>query len=272
MNMNMNRYFLIACGLAVSITASAAIHITRPHKTNGPVTARLSATQIVERNVAARGGLKAWRTVKTLSLSGQMEAGGKKNTELPFVMEMKRPHKSRLEIKFQDQTAVQVYDGSKGWKVRPFLGRDEVEPFTSDEAKLAANWAELDGPLVDYANKGTKIKLEGMEAVEGHDAYKLKLTMKSGATRHVWIDNASFLELKIDGDPHRLDGKMRNVAVFYRNYKAENGLMMPHVLETVIEGGKLPHKMTIEKVAVNHPIDDALFAKPGLAMASASGQ
>ncbi|MGA7178362.1 MAG: outer membrane lipoprotein-sorting protein [Thiobacillaceae bacterium] len=260
----MNRSFLIVCGLMVSITATASSHITRPSK--------LSAAQIVEHNVAARGGLKAWRAVNTLVLAGQLEAGGKKNTDLPFVMDMKRPHKSRLEIVFEDQTALQVYDGSKGWKIMPFLGRDEVEPFTPDEAKLAANWAELDGPLVDYASKGTRIKLQGKEAVEGHDAYKLLLTMRDGVQRHVWIDAKTFLELKIDGDPHRLDGKIRNVAIYYRDYRAEHGLMIPHTLETVIEGGLKSHKMNIEQVMVNRPLGDTLFAKPQLALAATSGQ
>ncbi len=271
----MNRFFLIACSLAVSMTASAATHGTPPSGASPALAsqaAKLSAAQIVERNVAAVGGLQAWRGVNTLVLSGKLEAGGTKNTELPFVMEMKRPHKSRLQIRFQDQTAIQVYDGDQGWKVRPFLGRNEVEPFTPEEASLAANWAELDGPLVDYASKGTKIALEGMDAVEGRPAYKLKLTLKGGTVRHVWIDAANFLELKIDGDPHELDGKMRNVAVYYRDYRPENGLKIPHRLETVIEGGKLPHKMTIEHVTINPPLEDAQFAKSGLTMTAASSQ
>lgn len=270
----MNRLFLIACGLAVSMTASAATHGKPPSKATPAAAsqaAKLSAAQIVERNVAASGGLQAWRGVNTLVLAGKLEAGGTKNTELPFVMEMKRPHKSRLEIRFQDRTAIQVYDGEQGWKVRPFLGRNEVEPFTPEEASLAVNWAELDGPLVDYAGKGTHIALEGMDSVEGHPAYKLKLTLKGGTVQHVWIDAANFLELKIDGDPHKLDGKMRNVSVYYRDYRPEGTLKIPHVLETVIEGGKLPHKMTIQQVKVNPPLEDAQFAKSGLIMA-ASGQ
>lgn len=253
----MIRYFLMACGL-VSLAAVAAGDIPP---------AKMSATQIVERNVAARGGLTAWRAVNTLTLSGRLEAGGRKNTELPFVMQMKRSHKSRLEIRFRDQTAVQVYDGQQGWKIRPFLGRNEVEPFTTDETRAAAAWEELDGPLVDYERKGTKVTLLGTETVEGKQAYKLKLALKDGSERQVWVDAKSFLELKIEGTPRKMDGKLRNVVIYYRDYKTADGLTTPRVFETVVEGVKQPHKMSIEQVAVNRPMDDALFAKPQLALA-----
>lgn len=181
---------------------------------------------------------------------------------------------SRLEVRFQDQTAVQVFDGEQGWKVRPFLGRNEVEPFTPAEARTAEAWGELDGPLVDYVRKGSKVELQGKESVEGHSTYKLELTMKNGEKRHVWVDAANFLERKIDGDPRVFDGKLRNVAIFYRDYRAENGLTVPHVFETAIEGGKQSHKLYIEQVKVNQPMAKSLFAKPKrlLAMAGASGQ
>src|SRR5512139_354505 len=286
------RILLLAYGLmSLAVTAAASTPATHIAKSGRPGsgahaikpaavaskpslarTSKYSADQIIERNIAARGGLPAWRAVQTLTFTGQLEAGGKQNTPLPFVMEMKRPHKSRLEIRFRDQTAFQVYDGSQGWKVRPFLNRDDAEPFTPSEAKLAETWAELDGPLVDYASKGTQITLEGIEAVDGHDAYKLKLTLKGGAERNVWIDAKTFLEVKIDGDPRKMDGKLRKVAIFYRDFKSENGLIVPHVLETVVEGVRQSHKMTIEKVAVNAPLEDSLFARPKLKVAAASGQ
>src|ERR1700680_1312874 len=42
---------------------------------------RLSAEQIVERHVAARGGLQAWRAVQTLAVSGTMDAGSGDSVE-----------------------------------------------------------------------------------------------------------------------------------------------------------------------------------------------
>ena len=65
--------------------------------------------------------------------------------------------------------------------------------------KTTAMQGDLDGPLVDYAAKGTRIELAGMEKVEGRDTYKLKLTMKNGAALHVWIDAETFPEAKIEG-------------------------------------------------------------------------
>src|SRR5713226_367551 len=40
-----------------------------------PAPAGLSAAQIVDKHVAARGGLQAWRAVQTISASGKLDAG-----------------------------------------------------------------------------------------------------------------------------------------------------------------------------------------------------
>lgn len=253
----------------IYITACLAlVNATAVTTTYGAQTADMTVAQIVEKNAKARGGLEAWRAVSSMTMSGEMDAGGKKNTMLPFVMSMKRPYKSRLEIRFQDQPAVQVYDGTQGWKVRPFLGRDDVEPFSPAEAKVASGWPQLDGPLINYAAKGTKVELQGTEAVEGKDAYKLKLTMKNGEQRNLWIDASSFLEVKIDGDPRKMDGKLRNVAIYYRDFKKVNGLSVPYVTETVVDGVGQTHKMNIQTVTLNPPLDDTIFAKPKVNLAT----
>lgn len=262
---------------------------------------RLSAAQIVERNLSARGGAHAWQAIQTMSWSGKMEAGigdsaarsalyvrnswatrnGKPTKEailaaeqqaakekatpqvqLPFVLELKRPEKSRVEVVFAGKTAVQVYDGTQGWKLRPYLNRNDYEPFTAEEAKSQAGLWEMDGPLFNYAAKGSRVELAGVEAVDGHNAYKLKVTLKTGRVEHVWIDTQSFLDVKVEGTPRRMDGKMRTVWVYQRDFRSVNGLMIPFALETAVDGYATTHKMAIEKVTVNPKLDDALFTKP----------
>jgi hypothetical protein len=247
--------------------------------------AALTAAQIVEKNIAARGGLNEWRGVQTMSWSGKLDAGGNNQrvpkrpgeppapprpaaesdapqVQLPFVLEMARGRKSRLEIDFAGQTAVQVFDGAQGWKVRPFLNRYEVEPFRSEEVEAAEMQADLDGALVDYAAKGTRIELVGVEKVEGRDAYKLELTLQNQRVVHTWIDAKSFLDVKMDGTPRRLDGKEHAVAVFLRDYRTVNGLQIPHLMETVVEGLQRTQKIRIEKVVVNPNLDASRFVKP----------
>jgi outer membrane lipoprotein-sorting protein len=258
----MTRFSVHAYSLVALATLAAAA--------TSQAQATLSAAQIVDKNIAARGGLAAWHSVQTMTMQGTLDAGGKENHALPFVMKLKRSHKSRLEITFKDQTSVQVYDGAQGWKVRPFLNRNEVESFTKAEASSAAATDELDGPLIDYAAKGTKVALVGNEPVEGHPAYKLKLTLRSGEQRNLWIDAGSFLELKADGAPRTLDGKPHNVSIYYRGYKSEHGLVVPHVLETAVAGVKETHKIQVSQVAVNEAMSDSLFQRPQLATASTS--
>jgi hypothetical protein len=244
------------------ILLSFAVPLVVVADTATPQVDRLTAAQVVDRNVAARGGLQAWRAVQTLSMSGKMDAGGKQDVQLPFVLEMKRQRKTRLELQFNGQTAVQVYDGTNGWKLRPFLNRHDVEPYSPEELKAASMQTDLDGPLVDYAAKGTKLQLEGIEQVEGHDAYNLKLTLKSGQVHHIWVDAQTFLDVKVDGTPRRLNGKFHPVATYLRDYRSVNGLMIPYVNETVVDGVKKTEKIVVEKVVVNPNLEEARFSKP----------
>jgi outer membrane lipoprotein-sorting protein len=291
---SMSRSTLLTyCFLALSPAIAPAAESTAPP-------AKLTAAQIVEKNIAVRGGLNEWRAVKTLSWSGKMEAGGNnraampapvpvasaappvpaaerasrskaalppprpnEQVQLPFVLEMERPRKSRLEIVFKGQTAVQVYDGSGGWKLRPFLNRRDVDPYSAEELQAAARQAELDGPIMEAAAAGTRITLAGTEDVEGHAAYKLALTSKDNRVRNVWIDARTFLELKMDGTPRRLDGKYHPVWVYLRDYKTVSGLAMPTVYETTVQGVKATEKINIDNIVVNPKLADARFARPG---------
>ena len=243
----------------------------------------LTAAQIVEKNVQARGGLTAWRAVHSLEMKGKMDAGGNnrptipvpgvrkaaaapqrptEQVKLPFVMDLERGRKQRVEIEFNGQTAVQVYDGKQGWKVRPFLNRHDVEKYTPEELQAAATESDLDGLLIDYAAKGSQVELQGVDQVEGHKAYNLKVTDKAGHSRHVWVDAENFLEIKIEGTPRRLDGKYRPVATYLRDYRAVNGLMMPYLLETVVEGYKDKEQIQIESIVSNPKLDESRFAIP----------
>ncbi len=287
-------------GTAISLTLTISLVAA---DTPTPSAPRLSAAEIADRNVQARGGLQAWRAVQTMSLTGKMGVGGNQRAtlpqpapgrrssqlalpqrpvdeiQLPFVMDLERPRKMRFELQFNGQTAIQVFDGVNGWKLRPYLNRMTVETYTADEMKVASGQADLDGPLVDYVAKGTRIELEGVDQVEGRETYRLKLTPKGAEPLHIWIDARTFLETKIDGKPRRLDGIEHPVEVYFRDYRTVNGLQIPYILETKVlpvtkTGSGLadtpvpPERITIERVVVNPRFDASLFSKPEITVAS----
>ena len=289
---------------SLSVILSLAFAAAVAAAADNPVSkVQLSAVDIVAKNVAARGGLQAWRAVQTMTLEGKLGAGGNQRAvlpvptpqapgqkgaaknepwvpkrpeaeaQLPFVMDLARPRKERIELQFNGQTAVQVYDGANGWKVRPYLNRHDVEPFSADEMKKASLQADIDGPLVDYVAKGTQVEVVGMEKVEGRDNYNLKLTLNSGDSMHVWIDAKTFLETKMEGQPRTLDGTPHPVEVYYRDYRDVNGLQIPFLLETKVlpvqktatglRDTPVPvEQIVIAKVTVNPQLDPSLFTRP----------
>ncbi|MDE2349282.1 MAG: hypothetical protein KGL92_12345, partial [Gammaproteobacteria bacterium] len=263
-------------GVAVAIGWSSAVA--------GAAPATLTARQIVDRCIAARGGLAAWHAVRTMTWSGKLEAGtgdslarseyfvrnmartarqarsgvpqdappsDQKQIDLPFVLDLARPNRARVEIRFAGHTAIQVFDGQRGWMVRPYLNRNDAEPFTPQQAKAERDEWNLDGPLMDYAADGGRVRLEGTDTVDGRTAYRIRLTAKDGRVRHFWIDAQTFLDVKVEGTPREMDGRMRTVWVYQRDFRRVQGLEIPYALETVVDGYTDTHKMFIDKVAVN---------------------
>lgn len=254
----------------------------------------LAAEDIVARNVAARGGADAWRRVQALRLEGRLDAGRQrvdggdialtrgdpklakrrevvmlahpapepKVIQLPFRLELRRPHQMRMEIPFRETTALQVYDGHEGWKVRPFLGRAEPEPYTAEELRTAASEQELDGPLIGHQAKGIRVAVEGGEMVDDRKAYRLKLTLPDGQERRLWVDAENFLDLKIEGAPRRFDGRLRPVVTRFKDWRAVDGVQVAHLLETTVQGSRQVERVLVDKVQVNPALDAKRFAKP----------
>lgn len=218
-----------------------------------------TADEVVARNVAARGGAEAWRAVQSMKTSGRMDVG--RGMLVPFRLELKRPRRMRLEFEFGGATAVQTYDGTTGWKLMPFLGRSEAIPLSEEELRSAAGQVELDGPLIDYKAKGNKVELLGRESVEGREAFKLKLTLKSGAVRQIYVDAESGLETKLEAT-HKVRGAEKRLDTYFRDYRTVEGLAIPHVVESRVEGAAGSHKLAIESVQFNAPVADKRFAKP----------
>src|SRR5258708_33384004 len=84
----------------------------------------------------------------TVVFAGKLQTRTREEAQLPFTLEFKRPLKTRLELEVNGQTAVQVYDGEQGWKLRPYLGKSGLDPYTPEELEKAAAEPGIDGLLI----------------------------------------------------------------------------------------------------------------------------
>jgi hypothetical protein len=240
----------ISCGLAFEDACVAEPELTAP--------------QIVEKNIAARGGLNAWRKVQSMTWIGYLESTSASAPSLPFSLEMKRPNKERFEVRTQSQPTVRMYDGTSGWTLRPARdGKPELEPFTREELDFAHDEQVIDGPLIDYAAKGNSITLENIDEIDGRKAYRLSVRLPSGSIQHVWIDAQNFLDIKYDREFHDRLGRTNTVTVFYRNYQTIDGLQVPLVIENTANNGRTTERIVIAKILLNPPLDNQMFTSPG---------
>src|ERR1700674_4662088 len=214
--------------------------------------------ELIAKTPAARGGLAKLKAVQSVRLTGSFETNG---MQAGFVEVAKRPNKLRRDISIQGLTLVQAYDGKSGWQINPFTGKPDPEAMSGDELKSIQEEADTDGPLLDYKQKGNKIELVGKEKVAGKDAYNLKVTLRSGTVRNIYLDAASFFTVKTTGTVTR-EGTEHKIESFLSDFKEANGIVVPFTIEVQIDGGATSQKITFEKVEFNVPVDDSVFNMP----------
>lgn len=218
-----------------------------------------TAGEIVARYVAACGGLKKIRSVQTLRETGRISAGP--GREALVVRERKRPGRTRFEITLQGVTGVFVSDGERGWKMSPFEGDEGVAPLPDEAVREAAEQGDIEGPLVDYKAKGHQVELLGRETIAGREAYKLKVTLKSGGMLTAYLDVKSASLVRTETTRH-VRGKQVRIETTFGDFRRTGGILFPHLVEVRAVGRPQVLRIVVEKIEVNPPLSDARFAPP----------
>jgi len=215
--------------------------------------------EIVARHVAARGGRDALAAVRTLRMTGKATA--RPGQEAIVRREMARPGRIRTEFEFQGTTGVYAWDGSSGWRVSPLDGGFDPEPLPAEEAALAAEQADIEGPLVDWKEKGNAVELVGKAALPGGPAEEARVTLKSGAVRRLWVDAATGLVVRME-TTRRMRGRELTVEATFGDYRKTDGVAFARVIEVGLRGRPARLRIVVESVEVNPPLDDLRFQMP----------
>ena len=181
--------------------------------------------------------------------------------QLSYAQIKKRPLEVRTAATIQGMTAVQAFDGKEGWQISPFRGRKDPERMSADDVKALVEDAEMDGPLVDWKEKGSTIEYLGTEDVDGTQAYKVKVTRKNGDVNFVYLDPDHFLEIRILTQRVQ-QGALVEVETDLGDYEKINGVFVPTSIEAGSKGDSDKQKIVIDKAEGNVPVDDAIFHFP----------
>jgi hypothetical protein len=221
-----------------------------------PAKASPTVDDIVARYVAERGGLKKIRSIQTLRQHGNATAGpGRQGV---VARELKRPNRVRFEFTVQGVTGVFASNGVRGWKVWPFEGDMTPAPVPDEVVQEAVEQADIEGPLVDFKSKGHRAEMVGHETVGGRDTYKIKLTLKSGAVRHEYLD-VETLHLVRSDSTRQVRGAPVDIQTTFGDFRKTRGILFPHLVEVAAAGRPQKLRIVVDKIEVNPPLDEARF-------------
>jgi hypothetical protein len=228
----------------------------------GPESIKVKETvdTLVAKNTEAKGGAQALAAVTSLKLQGKMVVNNGK-FELGYVCYKKKPGAVREEATLQGMTRIDAYDGTQGWKITPFGGRKDPEKVSADDAKALVEDSEIDGPLINWKEKGSTVEYLGTEDVDGTLAHKLRVVRKNGDINYVYLDPDHFLEIRIVTQRMENGAQVENETDL-GDYEKINGVFFPFSIEGGPKGVTDKQKIIFDKAEANTPIDDTLFKFP----------
>jgi len=225
-----------------------------------------TADELIRKNIEARGGAARLKAISTLRF---VRTYGTFGANIPVTITKKREGLHRTDQALPGRpTVIRGLDPAGAWE--SINGKVTRRP-PDQEAELRELDADFDGFLVDYKSKGHTVEFVGRERAGGIDTYKLKVTLKSGAVRHVWLDANTYLERRHEGTMLMPDGKPVPVIITFADWKDVQGVKFPFAIDE--ERNSFPPQtfaIYTERVEINPAVDDAVFTMPAEKPASGS--
>jgi hypothetical protein len=218
-----------------------------------------TAEELVAKNIEAKGGMDKILAIQTIRETGRFSQQG---FNADVAQENKRPNLVRETFAVQGMTAVQAYDGSTGWQIQPFGGKKDPQLMGDDDMRDLLIDSDIDGPLMNYKQKGNVVEYLGHDTVDGDDALRLKVTLKNGDIIYYYLDPDTYLEIRTETQEF-IRGSVRESTKDLGAYKQVAGVYFPFSLASgpKSDPSQWQH-ITIEKIEVNVPLESSEFAVP----------
>jgi hypothetical protein len=215
-----------------------------------------TADEIVAKHIEAIGGAEAWRKITSIKREANMSVQGMDVLVRSTIVHGKGSRED-ISISSMGWDGYYIATPTKGWKFEPWSGQTAADAMTADEVADRQDGLDAQGSLIDYKTKGHSVELVGKENVDGTECFKLKLTLKSGNTRTLFIDPKTYYAIKIIS-VIKVNGTETEVPSSLSNFKKlPEGIVVAMSATRVTPGGDA--EMSFTKIEINQPVDEKLF-------------
>ena len=213
-----------------------------------------SVDEILTHYTKALGGADAIQKMTSRTEKGTVDIPAH-NVHSTMDVIRKAPDKALATLHSQMGEVVEGFDGTVGWESR---GRRGVEEETGDQLVRVHEWAAFI-PGLDLKANYSRATVTGIEAIEGHDAYRVMAFRKGGGMERLYFDAQSGLLVELDT---RIDSPLGALPqqTEFQDYRDVSGVKIPFTIRVARMDAATIYKW--ESVEANVPADDARFAKP----------
>ena len=211
----------------------------------------LTADQVVEDYITALGGKETVNNVNSLKLAMSADSPMGK---LEVMNLWAKPNKFMNTFGMGGNVMQKmVFDGEKG----EMEAMGQKQPM--DEETLAGLKEDVFSYFgeMNYAEKGHKLNLVGIEIVEGQKAYRIDVESPSGKKKTQYFLTENSLKVR-EMEDQEGPGQTVTVITDFGDYKKVDGVMIPHQW-TITGVMPIPLKMTLNTVEINGEVDPGLF-------------
>jgi hypothetical protein len=253
-------YILLVTGIGYSLNGQQS----------EPPKGKISAVEILERNLIATGGLEAHKALETLVASGEIRLNNT-NRIGDYKFSYKSPNNDMLDIRTSRHGT--NWTGHRGGRpVSDWVSAGLTAPDSSDSCLLCVingvdtwivedDWRKL--MQWDFCCAYESIELIGMGEVDKRLAYGLRFTPKKGGHPFVcFYDRETFLLVRIDRidwfrTSRNQEATAHKVESIFRDYRVVGGIKLPFVIAIPRAEGDVVFEMS--KVKAGEPVKDSVF-------------
>ena len=221
----------------------------------------LGVETIVARHIEARGGEAAIRAIHSLVFDGGTYREGDYSSDGGAVMMLMRPYYKLVGHPERDQDFMEGYDGAAWeWYADPGITMRTVGAASG----AIRHYADVEGPLLDYAAKGSRVELISDAGVANRHAHQIRLTMMDGYTTDFFIDRRSFMVIASrHASAIHAFGETVSSETRFGDFRRVSGVLFPfRSSEVEIATGHEMSSMLWGSIDANVDIPTAWFSPP----------